>query len=130
MKKNGNSLEELLASWTPRKPSPALRRRIFGAPAEPEPMFSALRLQWLAPVGLSLGIAVMTIGYNPDTLTGISSELRASNALSEPAFSSYMTTHSLHNALALNGEASFPSTTPVSFPSTQPSLSGTNRLKP
>ena len=129
MKNNGNSLEKLLASWTPRRPSARLKRRIFGATSEAEPAFAALQLQWLAPVGLALAMAIMTVGYNPDTLTEISAELRASSALSEPGFSSYMTAHSLHNTLALNGEASFPSTTPVSFSSTQPSLSGTNRLR-
>ncbi len=54
-----NQLELQLRSWVPRRPSPALKRRIFTAPPKPAPEEPAtrpphLRFAWLAPATAAL----------------------------------------------------------------------------
>ncbi len=57
-----NELEKLLRSWTPRRPSARLERRLFaGAPAVEEALLP-FRLTWLAPV--TVGLMLMCVLFN------------------------------------------------------------------
>ena len=49
-----NELEKLLRSWTPRRPSAELERRLFGTPdAAPAQELPTFRLGWLAPASVA-----------------------------------------------------------------------------
>ena len=53
MKNDLKSLEAILASWTPRRPSRALKDRIFGPKPEKDPVEVGFRMTWLAPASVA-----------------------------------------------------------------------------
>ena len=68
-----NPLEKQLQSWTPRRPSPEIARRLFG-PAETPSVRPALRASawnWLSPAAacaLTMLLAVHTASHAPGRL--------------------------------------------------------------
>ena len=50
-------LETKLYSWTPRRPSARLERRLFAARTVPEDTLVDFRFNWLAPVSAALALA-------------------------------------------------------------------------
>ncbi len=50
-------LERQLYSWTPRRPSARLERRLFAAPAVPADALAPFRFNWLAPASAALALA-------------------------------------------------------------------------
>jgi hypothetical protein len=57
-----NELEKLLVSWTPRRPSARLERRLFApAPAAAEVLLP-FRLSWLAPA--TAGLMLLCVLFN------------------------------------------------------------------
>lgn len=123
-----------MESWTPRRPSPTLKARIFGSEATAAPLESTLfglDMNWrfLATATAAFLMLLILAGAHPSTLTRLSSGNLSTLALSQPDFASYLGNHSPHNNLALN-DASFASTTPAPTLSTHPSLLGTNTVRP
>ncbi|HLX69246.1 MAG TPA: hypothetical protein VKV04_06425 [Verrucomicrobiae bacterium] len=58
-----NLLENQLRSWKPRRPSPRLKRRLFGPTVQREAI--TLSLRWLAPAGACLLMAVGIVRQDP-----------------------------------------------------------------
>jgi len=72
-----NPLENQLQSWTPRRPSPKIARRLFGPAEEPSvrPARRALAWNWLSPVAacaLTMLVAVHTASHAPGRLVQVS----------------------------------------------------------
>jgi hypothetical protein len=65
-----NLLENQLRSWRPRRPSPKLKRRIFGAAARREAV--TLSLRWLAPAAACLLLALTIVKQGPGFAVGSS----------------------------------------------------------
>lgn len=65
-----NYLENQLRSWRPRRPSPRLKRRLFGAEDPREA--AILSLRWLAPAVACLFLA-LTIASQEPGFTAVSS---------------------------------------------------------
>ena len=65
--KTPNSLEDLMQSWTPRRPSPEIAQKLFGRPtarAESRSRRHGIHLPWYQTLGASLAacvVAVLTI---------------------------------------------------------------------
>ena len=57
-----NELEKWLCSWTPRRPSARLERRLFPARPAPEEALLPFRFGWLAPTTVAL--ALMCVLFN------------------------------------------------------------------
>ena len=57
-----NELEKWLCSWTPRRPSARLERRLFAASSAPEETLFPFRFGWLAPATVAL--ALMCVLFN------------------------------------------------------------------
>lgn len=61
-----NTLENQLRSWKPRRPSPRLKRQLFGATVRREAI--NLSLRWMAPAAacllLAMGIARQESGFS------------------------------------------------------------------
>ena len=57
-----NELEKWLHSWTPRRPSARLERRLFPARSAPEEILLPFRFGWLAPTTVAL--ALMCVLFN------------------------------------------------------------------
>ncbi|MBM3846211.1 MAG: hypothetical protein FJ405_08000 [Verrucomicrobia bacterium] len=124
-------IEKTLASWTPRKPSPRVRRSLFGLIQPEVEGPETFRWSWLTPATAALMLAFMGLDQESPRLPSLSRDLEASITLAEPGLSTYLAPLSLHNALALRSPANFASTTHSSSPSTQaPRLMGTNALRP
>ncbi len=51
-----SELEKQLLSWTPRRPSPALERRLFAPARPPKEGLSPFRFTWLAPATGALAL--------------------------------------------------------------------------
>jgi hypothetical protein len=88
-----NQLESRLSSWTPRRPSPALRKKLFPSAIEEETGFSEAHLwRFLAP-GLALLLALCMISSrNTQSFTPFissSTGLVATVALSHPHLAAY-----------------------------------------
>lgn len=123
-----------MESWTPRRPSPTLKARIFGPEASATTLDATLfgfDMNWrlFATASAAFLILLIMAGAHPSTLTRLSSGNLSTLALSQPDFASYLGNHSPHNNLALN-DASFASTSPAPNLSTHPSLLGTNTVRP
>jgi hypothetical protein len=58
-----NMLENQLRSWKPRRPSPRLKRELFGATVRREVV--TLSLRWMAPAGACLLLAMGIIRQDP-----------------------------------------------------------------
>jgi hypothetical protein len=68
-----NPLETRLQSWTPRRPSPKIARRLFGPAEKPSlrPTRSSVAWNWLSPVAacaLTMLVAVHTASHAPGRL--------------------------------------------------------------
>ena len=72
---------------------------------------------------------LLNLAQSPAHLTTLGTGSFFYQAIERPDLSAYMTTHSPHNALALN-DASFSSTMPTPSFSTHTSLLGTNTVRP
>ena len=64
--KTPNSLEELMQSWTPRRPSPHIAEKLFGAEEQPVRAESrarrhGIRLPWYQTLGASLAACVVLV---------------------------------------------------------------------
>ena len=91
-----NLLENQLRSWQPRRPSPRLSRRIFGASAGND---TGLALRWLTPALACLLLAVTIANQEPSLSRSfysgqpmmglISSNLSATNVLPKSHFSDH-----------------------------------------
>ncbi|MBL9166535.1 MAG: hypothetical protein JNN07_02200 [Verrucomicrobiales bacterium] len=130
MKNDLKSIEAILASWTPRRPSPALKDRIFGPKPEKDPVEVGFRMTWLAPASVAFVATFLALGQTPSTLT---LSPRLAQAISDPELASYMAAHSPHNSFdntVGSIDVSFSSTTPPSTLSTHMSLLGTNSVRP
>ena len=57
-----NELEKWLYSWTPRRPSARLERRLFAARPDPVEALLPFRFGWLAPTTVAL--ALMCVLFN------------------------------------------------------------------
>ncbi|MBN8246911.1 MAG: hypothetical protein J0L84_05645 [Verrucomicrobia bacterium] len=115
--------EQPLASWTPRKPSPALRRRIFGRyadlPAPPEVTPVARGLAWLVPaLGTAVIIGTMVVGPAHPQAGGFTGHHSAEMAALDAAAA-----QSFQNTLSSPG---FAWTNTAPGPSTNGSLRGLN----
>jgi len=92
-----NPLENQLQSWTPRRPSPKIARRLFGALEKPSLGLArrAWAWNWLSPVAacaLTMLVAVHTASRAPGRLApGSSATLFASLALNAAASSNFPT---------------------------------------
>ena len=62
-----SELETQLCSWTPRRPSARLERRLFAARAVPADALAPFRLSWLAPATAALALACVLFNqrYGP-----------------------------------------------------------------
>lgn len=84
--------EQPLASWTPRKPSPALRDRIFGVRGgAPEVTPVARGLAWLVPaLGTAVIVGAMVVGPSHPQAGGFtgrhSAEMAALHAAAAQSF--------------------------------------------
>jgi hypothetical protein len=60
-------LERQLYSWTPRRPSGRLERRLFAARAVPVDVLAPFRFNWLAPATAALALACVLFNqrYGP-----------------------------------------------------------------
>ena len=60
-------LEKQLHSWTPRRPSARLERRLFAAQTVPADALAPFRLNWLAPTTAALALACVLFNqrYGP-----------------------------------------------------------------
>ena len=92
-----NPLESQLQSWTPRRPSPRIARRLFG-PVEKASLGLARRAgawNWLSPVAacaLTMLVAVHTASRAPGRLApGSNATLFASIVLNAAAYSNFAT---------------------------------------
>jgi hypothetical protein len=65
-----NLLENQLRSWQPRRPSPRINRKLFGAASPGET--AGLSLRWLAPAVACLFLALTIVNQEP----GLSSSSR------------------------------------------------------
>jgi len=112
--------EQSLASWTPRKPSPALRRRIFGERAEaPELTFVARGFAWLVP---ALGTAVIVGAIATGPVHSRAGAFAGRHSAEMAALDS-AAAQSLQNTLSSSG---FAWTNTAPGPSTNGSLRGLN----
>ena len=66
-----NPLETQLRSWTPRRPSPGLKARLFGGRQRPRTE-ARLSLGWLAPVTACLLLLFVTFNQTGGGLAGVS----------------------------------------------------------
>lgn len=110
-----NMLENRLRSWQPRRPSPKVKRRLFGATAQRQAI--NLSLRWFAPAAACLLLAFAIMNENP-AISGVSS---ARQPLIGLISSNFMYTNFLpgsrpqgHNSVA---PASFEWTNPGGFTS-------------
>ena len=67
-----NPLEAQLKSWVPRRPSPALERRLFGSPKTATPFSHSFA--WLAPAAACVLVAVALAQQRDATALALSSE--------------------------------------------------------
>jgi hypothetical protein len=132
-----NQVENRLASWTPRRPSAALKARLFGAAEQAssadvrraEPAIAEAHLWRLLAPALALLMAMcMVNGRGTSTLTPFvtpSTRLGATVALSQPQLASYCanSAYTEHNVWPrtsfewTNGSRSL-AATPISMPLT------------
>jgi hypothetical protein len=84
-----NPLENQLQSWTPRRPSPKIARRLFGAASRPSP--GVVAWNWLSPVAacaLTMLVAVHAANRPPGHLShGSNMAFSASTMLDASSFS-------------------------------------------
>src|SRR5882762_2298481 len=90
---NWNQLESRLSSWTPRRPSPALRNKLFPVAVEEAAPFSDAHLwRFLAP-GLALLLALCMVSsrstHSFTPFISSSTGLVATVALSHPHLAAY-----------------------------------------
>jgi hypothetical protein len=92
-----NPLENQLQSWTPRRPSPKIARRLFGAEEKPSsrPARRAAAWNWLSPVAacaLTMLVAVHTASRAPGRLAqGANATFFASLMLNAASSSNFAT---------------------------------------
>src|SRR3954464_7943628 len=130
---NWNQLETRLSSWTPRRPSPALRNKLFPAIAEAEPAISDAHLwRFLAP-GLALLLALCMVSsrstHSFTPFISSSTGLVATVALSHPHLAAYCvnSAYTEHNDWP---STSFELAHDTSSQFTTTSIFRTNHLKP
>lgn len=104
-----NSLENQLLAWKPRRPSPGLEARLFGALEPDRPDLAAASFfnwQWLAPAMAVFLAGVFVVGPGNSGLSRFddpaSAEWAANVALARPDLSTYCTArrHSENNVLS------------------------------
>lgn len=66
--KEMNLLENQLRSWQPRRPSPKLKRRLFGSAGSRDG--NGLSLRWLAPAVACLLLALTIVNQEPRLAAG------------------------------------------------------------
>ena len=107
MNENWNDLESRLASWTPRRPSPKLRARLFPNTAASAPHAAwplRLRQNWWVPAAACLLLLAMSINVRsvwPGSLNVARSNAAflATTALSNQSYVAYLSPDSVqHNA--------------------------------
>lgn len=87
--KSMKSLEDQLRSWTPRRPSPGLERRLF---PERAAAYRSELLAWLVPATVCLTMVTMTLHQpsNP-VMAGASNELEMiPAAMSNQSYAAYL----------------------------------------
>src|SRR5580693_5664134 len=95
-----NPLENQLQSWTPRRPSPEIARRLFGPADKPSvrPVRRAWAWNWLSPVAacaLTMLVAVHTASRAPGRLAQGSNGTFFASLMLNAAVSSNFATFSL-----------------------------------
>ena len=138
------TMEERLKAWTPRRPSPGLKRRLFGVggsrlstafsaqvsdAASSEAAEVAFRAGWLAPTFAAFVIGFFMVVEPGSRRSWVSSaDLGTMMAFSQPELSSYYGAgdHAPHNTW---GTATLESTKPGTSLSTQLRFFATNSVK-
>ncbi len=120
-----NELETRLRSWTPRRPSQALERRIFPQRAV---YYRSELLAWLVPSTICLLMTLLTVSQSPDMALARAPRDSAMipAALSNQSYAAYLSGSYQPMANRLD---TFGWTTPLGFTSSMDSLSypkGTN----
>jgi hypothetical protein len=95
-----NPLENRLQSWTPRRPSPKIARRLFGRAEKPSlrPARRANAWNWLSPVAacaLTMLVAVHAASHAPGRLAQGSNATFFATLMLDAAASSNIATYSL-----------------------------------
>jgi hypothetical protein len=95
-----NPLENRLQSWTPRRPSPEIARRLFGPAEKPlvRPVRRASAWHWLSPAAacaLTMLVAVHTASRAPGRLAQGSNGTFFASLMLDAAASSNLATFSL-----------------------------------
>src|SRR5580658_4137840 len=95
-----NPLENQLQSWTPRRPSPKIARRLFGALEKPSLGLArrSFAWNWLSPVAacaLTMLVAVHTASRTPGRLAQGSNVTWIASLMLNAAASSNFATYSL-----------------------------------
>jgi hypothetical protein len=106
-----NPLENQLQSWTPRRPSPKIARRLFGPAEEPSlpPARRAGAWNWLSPVAacaLTMVVAVHTASRVPGRLAQSSNTIFFASLMLNAASSSNIAIYSA-NQMDENVEYNF-----------------------
>jgi hypothetical protein len=96
-----NPLERQLQSWTPRRPSPKIARRLFGPAEKPSsrPSRHADAWNWLSPVAacaLTMLVAVHTASHVPGRLASSSNANFFATLIMDAAASSNVAAFSLN----------------------------------
>lgn len=111
-------LEPLLSAWTPRRPSPGLKRRLFGTAAAT--LSPAAWLQFAPPAFAAVALTV-TLTLHPNRLESSIRDLGYSTNLALGAAHHSAAFQSAHNSLSA---ASFTWTNAALAPSTNASFGG------
>jgi anti-sigma-K factor RskA len=87
-----SELEKQLCSWTPRRPSARLERRLFAARAVPADALAPFRLSWLAPatVALALMCVLFNQRYGPTFSTAAGTGPMVAMILSNQSAAAYL----------------------------------------
>jgi anti-sigma-K factor RskA len=88
-----SELEMQLLSWTPRRPSPALERRLFAAPpAPPAETLPHVRFSWLVPATAALALTCVLLNqrYAADFPTAAGTSPMVAMILSNQSAPAYL----------------------------------------
>jgi len=85
-------LEKLLYSWTPRRPSVRLERRLFAPRAIPAEVLLPFRVTWLAPAMATLALLCVLFNqrYAPALSTGAGAGPMVAMILSNQSAAAYL----------------------------------------
>ncbi len=85
-------LEKQLYSWTPRRPSARLERRLFAGRTLPAEVLPPFRVSWLAPTMAALALACVLFNqrYGPAFSTGAGAGPMVALILSNQSSASYL----------------------------------------